>query len=96
SDGSIEKLAWPTGELAMKEEREEGFEGLFWNDQIDSEGKKTRLFLPNYFNIFSIRLRDNADYARLIRAKGTALEELGRVDEARKHYEESDYFRPIT
>jgi len=96
SDGSIEKLAWPTGEFAMKEEREEGFEGLFWNDQIDSEGKKTRLFLPNYFNTFSMRLRDNADYARLIRAKGTALEELGRVDEARKHYEESDYFRPIT
>lgn len=95
SDGSIEKLAWPTGEFAMTEERDEGFEGLFWDDQVDSEGKKTRLFLPNYFNTFAIRLRDNADYARFLRAKGTALEELGRVPEAQKHYEESDHFSPI-
>lgn len=95
SDDSIEELAWPTGEFAIREEKDEGFEGLYWNDQINSSGRKTRLFLPNYFNTFEARLRDNADYSMFLRAKGTALEALGRNAEAQQHFDESDYFRPI-
>lgn len=94
SDNTIEELAWPTGEFAMREEKDEGFDGLFWHDQIGNDGRKTRLFLPNYFNTFEVRLRDNADYAMLLRAKGTALEALGRETEAQQHYDEADYFLP--
>ncbi len=92
SDPSITSVAWPTGEFAQHEERDEGYEGLFWHDQSDGETKKTRLFLPNYFNTFESRLHDDSNYAVFLRAKGTALEALGRQNEAEQHYAEADYF----
>lgn len=95
SDGSITDMAWPTGEFAQREERDENYEGLLWKDQIKEPGKKTRLFLPNFFNTFEVRLHDSSDYSTLIRAKGTALEALGREDEAQQHYGEAEYFQPI-
>ncbi len=95
SDKSVSSVAMPTGETAGREEREEHYEGLFWKDQVDELGKKTRLFLPNYFNTFEARLHDNVDFATFLRSKGTALEELGRNEEAQKHYAEAEYFRPI-
>lgn len=96
SDKSIGRLAWPTGEFAIREEKNEDFEGLFWRDQIDSEGVKTRMFLPNYFNTFEARLRDNHDYSTFLRAKGTALEALDRSTEAQQHYAEAEHFMPVS
>lgn len=95
SDSSVTDIAMPSGEFTMREEKDENYEGLFWQDQIGDNGKKTRLFLPNYFNTFEARLHDNIDYSILIKGKGTALKELGREREAREHYDEAEYFRPI-
>lgn len=92
SDSSVGALAWPTGEMAIREEREETFEGLFWSDSIDKDGVKTRLFLPNYFNTFRQKLSESNDFPTLLRSKGTALEALGRLDEANAHYAEAEHF----
>jgi tetratricopeptide (TPR) repeat protein len=94
SDPSISKAAWPTGEFAQREERDEEHEGVFWKDQYDADGKKTRMFLPNFFNMFESRLHESPTYSIFLRAKGTALEALSRDDEAEQHYAEAEYFRP--
>jgi len=95
SDNTVTDMAWPTGEFAEKEERDENYERLLWHDQPSGDGKKTRLFLPNYFNTFESRLRDTIDYSFFLRAKGTALEALGRESEAIQHYDEAEDFKPI-
>lgn len=87
----VERVAWPTGEQAMGEERTERHEGLFWVDSYD--GKKTvRLFLPNYFNTFREALRLDGGYAQLIGNRGTVLELLGRNDEAQLHFQGAGLF----
>jgi tetratricopeptide (TPR) repeat protein len=91
---NIEGMAWPTGEQAMEEERTERHSGLYWVDRPVSEGKLTRLFLPNYFNTFREMLRRNRSYADLIGNRGTVLEQLGRYEEANQHFEEAEYFLP--
>ena len=93
SDKTIEKLAWPSGEGARDEECSEVNEGLFWADKFDVSGTKVRLFMPNYFNTFRSRLIEDNSYSMFLRAKGTALEELGRISEAHEHYEEAKDFR---
>jgi tetratricopeptide (TPR) repeat protein len=92
--GNIEGMAWPTGEQAMEEERTERHGGLYWVDRPNSEGKLTRLFLPNYFNTFREMLRQDRAYADFIGNRGTVLEQLGRRDEANQHFEEAEYFLP--
>jgi tetratricopeptide (TPR) repeat protein len=91
---NIEGMAWPTGEQAMEEERTEKHGGLYWVDRPNSEGKLTRLFLPNYFNMFREMLRQDRAYADLMGNRGTVLEQLGRYDEANQHFEEAQYFLP--
>jgi tetratricopeptide (TPR) repeat protein len=92
--GKIEGMAWPTGEQAMEEERTERHGGLYWDDCPNSEGKLTRLFLPNYFNTFGEMLRRDRAYSNFIGNRGTVLEQLGRHDEANQHFKEAEYFLP--
>jgi len=92
---SIERVAWPTGEQASEEERTERHAGLYWVDRVDVDGKKVRLFLPNYFNTFRETLRLDQSYCNLIGNRGTVLELLGRYEEAKEHFEEAEEFVPI-
>jgi tetratricopeptide (TPR) repeat protein len=91
---NIEMMAWPTGDQAMEEERTESHGGLYWVDHYNSEGKMTRLFLPNYFNTFRETLHKDRTYADLIGNRGTILEQIGRHKEANEHFAEAEYFLP--
>jgi tetratricopeptide (TPR) repeat protein len=91
-DDRIQGMAWPTGKQAEEEEATEKHEGLYWVDRPDSEKKSTRLFLPNYFNTFRETLRLDRAYSDLIGNRGTVLEQMGRYDEARKHFDEASFF----
>lgn len=95
-DETIHGMAWPTGQQAEDEETTEKHEGLYWLDCPDSENKFTRLFLPNYFNTFRETLRLDRAYSDLIGNRGTVLEQMGRYDEARKHFDEASFFSPKT
>jgi hypothetical protein len=91
-EGNIYKMAWPTGDLAIQEERDEGYDGLYWIDKPNHKGEMTRLFLPNYFNTFREHLTFDRTYHSLLRGKGSALAERGRREEAEKHFAEAEYF----
>lgn len=91
---NIRRVAWPTGDYAIQEERDEGYDGLYWIDRTDNEGEIVRLFLPNYFNTFREHLTFDTTYSTYLRGKGSALLELGRRAEADKHFEEAAYFLP--
>lgn len=93
SDGT-DTIAWPTGEQAAEEERTEQHAGLYWHDFKDKEGKRGRLFLPNYFNTFRETLRRDATYSNLMGNRGTVLELLGRRADAAEHFAEAEYFIP--
>lgn len=91
---SIEGMALPTSEQAMKEERDEYHSGLYWVDTPNSEGKQTRLYLPNFLNTFRETLKHDRAYCDLIGNRATILKELGRSEEAKKHLAEAAYFLP--
>ncbi len=88
----ISKLAWPTGDQAMAETQSQAHRGLYWRDTIDTEGAKTRLFLPNFFNTFFSILRSEAAYATMLGNLGSVLEMQGNQDEAELCYEEANEF----
>jgi tetratricopeptide (TPR) repeat protein len=90
--GGIDGISWPTGEQAVEEERTERHDGLYWFDFKDDKMKCVRLFLPNYFNTFRESLRKNPTYSTMIGNRGTVLELLGDRGEAKKHFEEANYF----
>jgi len=50
----IEGMAFPSGEMAMEEERTEEHGGLYWEDRLIG-GTKSRLYLPNFFNTYMER-----------------------------------------
>lgn len=87
----VSSIAWPTGQQAAEEEKTESHGGLYWVDTRDAVGKETRCFLPNYFNTFREQLRGKS-YSSLIGNRGTVLELLGRITEAKQHFEEAEYF----
>lgn len=93
-DKNIQGIAWPTGEMAMREEYTEHHKGLYWLDQLNDDGERSRLFLPNYFNTFRETLRQDSIYSNLIGNRGTVLELLGQNEEAQKHFDEASYFLP--
>jgi tetratricopeptide (TPR) repeat protein len=93
ADG-IDSVAWPTGTQAMEEERTESHGNLYWVDNPNENGEIVRLFLPNYFNTFREKLRQDIEYSNLIGNRGTVLEAVGRHDEARLHFEEAEEFMP--
>jgi len=94
STEGIKALAWPSGEMAIHEERTEEHGGLYWIEFLDEEGKNTRLFLPNFFNTFREMLKQDAAYSDLIGNRGTVLNMLGRQEEAYQHLMEAAEFQP--
>ncbi|MBM3978214.1 MAG: tetratricopeptide repeat protein [Planctomycetes bacterium] len=93
ADG-ISDIAWPTGAQALEEERTEKHAGLYWTDVPNDKRETVRLFLPNYFNTFRESLRRDIAYSNLLGNRGTVLELLGHLDEARQHFDEATEFRP--
>ncbi|MCY4381710.1 MAG: tetratricopeptide repeat protein [Nitrospinae bacterium] len=92
--GNIDALAWPTGEQAFEEERTEKHAGLYWTDNVNTEGKTVRLFLSNYFNTFRESLLRDATYSTLMLNRGEIFRLLDQHDESRQHIDEADEFRP--
>ena len=72
----IGRIAWPTGDQAVEEERTERHGGLYWTDLPGNGGQLVRMYLPNYFNTFRELLRRDALYSNLIGNRGTALEQI--------------------
>lgn len=89
---SVECMAWPTGEMAERDARTQEFRGWYWQDSPSSESKRTRLFLPNYFNTFCSKLRDDSLYASLVGNRSTVLRLMGNVEEADRHLQEAEDF----
>ena len=89
---TIDSISWPTGNQAIEEERTEEHKGLYWVESKTSDNKTTRLFLPNYFNTFREKLRENRVYSDLIGNKGVVLQMVEKNEEAEKHFEEAKYF----
>jgi hypothetical protein len=85
---------WPTGEIAERDARTQEFRGWYWQDHLDAERKLTRLFLPNYFNTFCVRLRADSLYAKLVGNRSTVLRLMGNVEEADQHLQEAEDFMP--
>jgi hypothetical protein len=94
-ENDIDRLAWPTGDQAVEEERTERHRGLYWSDHRADDGKNVRLFLPNYFNTFRETLRLDYSYSYLLGGMGTVLDLMGKPTEAHKHFAEAEAFSPV-
>jgi len=92
SEDGIEGMAFPSGEMAIEEERTEEHGGLYWEDRL-IDGKKSRLYLPNFFNTFLETLRTDTRYSQLLGNRGVVLEMLGRGEEASLHLNEAEEFQ---
>lgn len=88
----LEGMSWPTGKMAERDARSQEFQGLYWQDVCTVDGKELRQFLPNYFNTFRERLKQNGTYANLMGNRSTVLRLLGRESEADQHLEEAQDF----
>jgi tetratricopeptide (TPR) repeat protein len=88
----ISKLAFPTGEMAIDEERTERHAGLYWIDTKQKTNSTMRLLLPNYFNYCREQLKTGKEYSLLIGNRGRVLELLGRREEADQHFAEANEF----
>jgi hypothetical protein len=91
---SVDRVAWPTGEMAERDERTREFRGWYWHDSIDAERKLTRLYLPNYFNTFCSLLRTDSLYSNLVGNRSTVLRLMGKVEESDQHLQEAEDFIP--
>ena len=94
SAGNIGNMALPDGDMAIREERLHTHKGLYWLDTEDAQRKKTRLFLPNYFNTLREQLCSTDIYSTLVGNRGTVLELMAQHEQARQHYDEADEFLP--
>lgn len=93
--GDVGSIAFPTGEMAVEEERTERHEGLYWTEVMNEKQGSVRLFLPNYFNTFLDALCNDLAYANMIGNRGTVLDLLGREDEARIHISEATEIQTV-
>ena len=88
----IDRVAFPSGELAIQEERSRQHGGLYWVDTVLPDGEGTRLYLPNFFNVFRESLRADGTDRPLIGDAGVGVEQMGEADDANRHYSEAEEF----
>jgi tetratricopeptide (TPR) repeat protein len=81
-DGDVQRLEWPTAQQAIEEARSKEHGGLLWTDIAGGTGAKTRRFLPNFFNTFFVKLREDRSYASVLGNLGEVLEAMGKQTEA--------------
>jgi tetratricopeptide (TPR) repeat protein len=95
-DPNVQGIAMPSASLALEEEQTERNGGLFWIDQLDTDNKQVRMFMPNYFNTFREALRTDRTYATILDNKGLLLEQQGRLEDAKQCLGEARHFlRPL-
>jgi len=92
ANAAVDGISWPTGEMALRDERTQEFRGWYWQDHRTTDGKMTRLFLPNYFNTFYARLQADSQYANLMGNRSTVLRLMGNAQEAAEHLREAETF----
>jgi tetratricopeptide (TPR) repeat protein len=86
-------VAFPTPESAEIEARTQSHKGLLWSVG-QKDGKKTVVFLPNFFDTLRQQLRATPMYAVLLNNLGGVLAALQRKDDAQKCFLESIEFTP--
>ena len=94
-DSTIDAVALPNGEMAEEDAATHNLKGWYWNDFSDSDGRRTRLFYPNFFNAFHFSLVQSRIYSELIGNRSTVLRILGRNDEAEACLQEAMDFSPM-
>ena len=89
SDG-IERVLLPTSEMAQRYYESEEDSGWLWEDRDDESGKKSRLFLPNFFGTMFYLFKSEGTLKTLLGNKSIVLRALGEEEEAEKHLWEAD------
>ena len=68
------------------------YAGLYWDVAVDEDGRRSRVFLRNYFRTFAHTLRRDGTYAVLLGNRATVLTQLGRDRDAETHLSEAREF----
>jgi len=88
-----ERMMCPTGDFALEEMRTQVHGGLLWKDSLD-QGKKSRLYLPNYFHTMQQMFQAECLYSTLLNNIARTCECEGDVVQAVEYYEEAIEFIP--
>jgi hypothetical protein len=94
ADATLKAFAVPTPESARAEVASRAHGGLYWEDKTDSDGCRTRHFLPNYFNAFWRRCLLDPLYRVMVGTRGMALSAAGDP-EANRYFTESQLFHTL-
>ena len=90
-DSHVSGVAWQEGPTDTDDDRIR-YGGLYWDVAIDEEGRRSRVFLRNYFRAFAHTLRRDGTYAVLLGNRATVLTLLGREQDAQAHLAEAAEF----
>ena len=90
---NIDKLVFPTSQSAVVEYENKTHGGLLWADTTDSENKKTRNYLPNFFMAgLKFFITDNL-YPTMLGNLSTVLNMSGQSDLAKDYLNEAHEFK---
>jgi len=90
-----EAIAIPNGSAAEAIINNKTSRSLFWSEENAKDGKKTMLFMPNFFNTFFHKLTKDNAYYLLVCNKAEVLELQGK-EEAKKYWTEAKLFKLLS
>jgi tetratricopeptide (TPR) repeat protein len=90
----VEAFAIPTRKSALAEAATREHGGLYWQDRTDPDGRRTRHFLPNYFNAFWRECFFDPQYRMIVWSYGEALKAVGSP-EADRYISESQLIHAL-
>ena len=90
-DSRVSGVAWQEGPTDSETDRAR-YAGLYWDVAVDEDGRRSRVFLRNYFRTFAHTLRRDGTYAVLLGNRATVLTQLGRGRDAETHLSEAREF----
>lgn len=90
--GGLDGVTFPTSTSAEIETRDRTHEGLLWEDIIEGEGKKIRVYLPNFFNAALFFFVHDGRYSIIIGNMSNVLKMAGRASESEIYYLEAVRF----
>ena len=88
----LDGVTFPTSTSAEIETRDRTHEGLLWEDIIESDGKKFRVFFPNFFNTALFFFIDDGRYSTIVGNLSNVLKMVGRESDSEKYYLEAVRF----
>jgi len=89
-----DEIAIPNGSAAEAIINDKTSRALYWSEETKKDGKKTMLFMPNFFNTFFHTLTKDNIYFLLVGNKAEVLELQGK-EEAKKYLAEAKLFKSI-